>query len=258
MTDSQLRDLLELGAQTDAPAELPDDFFDRATGRRRRRRLGRAGAGLGIAAAVGLGATTVTQGALPFVDTRPAGPVTVAWADAPQCVRDVLARAHDRVVADSMTVVVLDIPQAKTRLTQGITAGTGWTGIDVVDVLYGRADLTPADGFSMWDGLKPDLDLAPGRNVVLVTLDRSPKPPAEDVGTAIWTFDADARFPVTGDRMTVTCPDGSSAALPWSDSVSTWLAPDAPRRSAPTDVPPGASDPRSAAATDLPLTTTVP
>jgi hypothetical protein len=231
MTDSQLRDLLELGAQTEAPPAPPDGFFDRAAGRRRRRNLGRLGASLGVAGAVALGATTATQGGLPFGDVRPAGPVTVAWADAPQCVRDVLARAHHRVVTDSMSAVVLDIPARKTSLTQGISAGTGWSGIDVVEVLSGHHPLTPADGFTMWDGVSPDFDLRTGRTVALVTLDRSPKPPAQDVGTPIWTFDAEARFPVQGDRMTVTCPDGTSAALPWRDSAQTWLAPDAPMQS---------------------------
>ena len=95
---------------------------------------------------------------------------------------------------------------------------------------------------------------------MLVTIDRSPKPPADDVGDAIWTFDSGARFPVSGDRMTVTCPDGSAAAVPWRDSAATWLAPDAPMQPLPQGLPTGASSesPTAAAATDLPLTTTAP
>jgi hypothetical protein len=128
-----------------------------------------------------------------------------------------------------MSAVVIDVPPSRTALTQGVTAGTGWTGIGVVTVLYGHPDLTPPDGFAMWAGVAPDVDLPAGRTVALVTVDRSPKPPARDVGTPIWTFDADAHFPVHGDLMTVTCADGTTAALPWRDSTQTWLAPGAPR-----------------------------
>ncbi len=253
MTDSQLRDLLELGARTDAPAEPPDGFFDRATGRRRRRRLGRVSAGLGVAGAVALGATTVTHGGLPFLDSRPAGPVSVAWAGAPQCVRDVLARANHRALQDQLAVVVVDIPEDKVTITQGISAGTGWSGIHLVEVIRDAPGVTPPDGFSMWDGVTPDLDLAPGRNLVLVALDRSPKPPSADVGSPVWSYDSEGHFPISGDDMTVAClaGDPTSASISWRDSTVTWLGPDAPLKEPIPVVDPAASG-ASAAATTTP------
>lgn len=233
---------------------VADENFDAplaavvGAGRKRlRRRMwlrggGAAGSALAVAGlAIGAGAFRASP-----VAPAPAFASDTDAASAPQCVRDALAEANGLIQKGFHEAVVVDISGAPTAdLTYGMTAGHGWTDAKAVAVITGPPGDAPTGTFRLWEGVTPDANPQPGRYLMLLFLDNSPKAPGGSYDGPVWGFTQAPIFPVTGDNISVTCADGTQAQVPWTDAATTWLAPAAP-------VPTRGHYPPGAAATESP------
>lgn len=257
MTD--LETLLDVAVSGEEFPPPGPELYAAASRRRRRRLVQRVAGGVAAVAVVSGGTVVVasstgvglfgshsgavaaasgSSGASGFSTTA-----VTALADAPACVREDLARVNWLVrTRHTYAVVVVDIPDApKVLMTQGLTSGYGWAQASVHAVLADLPGLTPAGTFKLWEGVSPEFNPPPGRYLMLLFLDNSPKVPGGIYGDPIWGFAATPVFPVSGDRMTVTCAGGTRVTLPWADAATTWLGPDAPASAPDTTVPPGAA-----------------
>lgn len=244
---STVRELLEQAVEDDEFVP-PGPSLYAVAARRRRRALGARIAGGGAAVAVlagGVGAAGT--GMLPFfggsVTPGAANAPTGSTPELPACVQAQLRTMNTNVKRYGQSAVVVDIPATKVPLIDGISAGTGWEGVRTVQVLRPNPGMTPPATFKLWDGVTPDTDLAPGRHLVTVFLDASPKVPGGTYGEPVWGFNV-TNFPVSGDSVVVTCANGTQVALKLDLAATTWLAPDAPIDPPPT-VPAGGSTPWS-------------
>ena len=203
---------------------------------------GAAGSALAVAGlALGAGAFRASP-----VAPAPAFASDTDAASAPQCVRDALAEANGLIQKGFHEAVVVDISGAPTAdLTYGMTAGHGWTDAKAVAVITGPPGDAPTGTFRLWEGVTPDANPQPGRYLMLLFLDNSPKAPGGSYDGPVWGFTQAPIFPVTGDNISVTCADGTQAQVPWTDAATTWLAPAAP-------VPTRGHYPPGAAATESP------
>lgn len=246
---STVRELLEQAVEDDEFVP-PGPSLYAVAARRRRRALGARIAGGGAVATLVAGGVGLTgAGMMPFFG----GSTTMAAAsgsgstgsmpELPSCVQAQLRTLNTNVKRYGQSAVVVDIPATKVPLVDGISAGTGWDGVRTVQVLRPNPGMTPPTTFKLWDGVTPDTDLAPGRHLVTVFLDASPKVPGGTYGEPVWGFNV-TNFPVSGDSVVVTCANGTQVALKLDLAATTWLAPDAPIDPPPT-VPAGGSTPWS-------------
>jgi hypothetical protein len=263
--DDDLKDLLEVAARdADRSAGPGPEFLDLAQRRlhtRRWQRVAAAGAALG---AVAFGSLGVQHGTFtPLLDIAgfhgtAATSTPVASAAAPQCVRTQLAEANHRYVQDQLVAAVIDVPTAKRAITHGISSGSGWD-VEVVAVLGGPAAAQPTGSVArVWDGVTPAADLTPGRHVVLLFLDNSPRVPGGTYEVPVFGYVADFTWAVAGDGMTVSCDDGQQSLVRWTDAAQPggWLGPDAAQVAPRLTVPSGAATPYPPASTTSPTSAT--
>lgn len=259
--DDDLKDLLEVAARdADRSAGPGPEFLDLAQRRlhtRRWQRVAAVGAALG---AVAFGSLGVQHGTFtPLLDIAgfrgsPVASTPVAGAAAAQCVRTQLAEANHRYVADQLVAAIVDVPTAKRSITHGITAGTGWD-VSVVAILGGPMSARPTGSVArVWDGVTPTDDLSPGRHLVLLFLDNSPRVPGGVYDGPVFGYVSDYTWPVAGDGMTVTCADGQSSSVRWTDAAQSggWLGPDAAQVAPTLKVPSGGATPYPPASTVSP------
>lgn len=233
---SDIKTLLEQAVAEEEFAPPGAGLYAAAADRARRRTRARVAT---ATAAVTVLAGGGVAGARLLRDPAPAPVAAIAADRAPACVRAQLADANALVRTRRYSAVVVDIPGQKVLLTQGISSGYGWDRARVVRVVHDLPGLTPSGSFRMWEGVTPEANPEPGRHLLFLFLDNSPKAPGGRYGPPIWGFVWQPQFPVTGDDVVVRCADGTAARVPWVTAATTWLAPSAPR--APEPSAPGGS-----------------
>lgn len=245
---STVRELLDRAVETEEFVPPGPSLYAAAT-RRSRRALGAriAGGGAAVVVLAGAGVAAASRGLLPFFGGTTSHVAANGSSGAtstphlPDCVRAQLQTMNTNVTRYGQSAVVVDIPETKVPLVDGITAGSGWDDVRVVRVLRASKGMTPPASVRMWEGVTPDEDLAPGRHLVTVFTDASPKVPGGTYGEPIWGFNV-LSFPVVDDQAIVTCANGTRVQLVLDTTVQSWLGPSAPIDPPPT-VPSGAATP---------------
>ncbi len=218
---TKLEDLLEDAVAGEEFTPPGPGLYAAAARRRRRARL----------RPIGAAAATLLAGGAVFaaVSGRPgpsdqAATLLTDTSTVPACVRAELAQMRTNVTTNDQSAVVVDIPATpKQLMTQGVTSGYGWVGVSTVRVLRDNAGNTPPASFPMWEGTTPDANPAPGRHLMTVWLDTSPKTPGGTYGEPIWGFN-DTHFPVVGGDAVIGC-GGGTYRMSLDQIASRWLTP---------------------------------
>lgn len=235
---TEIRDLLDHAVE-DLHFDGPPAGLYAAAARRRRRALGTrvAGGSAAVAVLAGGGALAVSDG-IPGLGGTPA---VVAASSAPDCVQQELARLNGLAHSGRYALAVVDIPDTPAgRITQGPVSGRGWEQVTVVQVLSSVSGEEPASSIRLWATDSGHGEPPPGRSLLVLFLDNSPKAPATGYAAPAWIPSLAGPFAVDGDTMQVRCDDGTSATVRWTDAANTWLAASAPSIAAPRSIAPSA------------------